>query len=154
MRLSALIALKPVSHSEQRAEDDGAIIAGQVHDPGFHDEAAEFDETARALAALDLPRATCYVVPLRLDADCAPPGCAGVPSVLRSVVGAFRRGRLRKNAAPRLAHASFFAVSFVSASTISAPASSSALSASAPRGDDQFAKLVHLADFEFFGFVS
>ena len=50
-----LIALELVGHPEQRAEDDGAIIAGQVHDASFHDEAAEFDEVPRPLAALDLP---------------------------------------------------------------------------------------------------
>ena len=31
-RLFALIAFELVGHPEQRAEDDGAIIAGQVHD--------------------------------------------------------------------------------------------------------------------------
>jgi hypothetical protein len=48
----ALIALQLVSHPEQRAEDRGAIVAGQVHDTGFDDEAAQFDEVPRALAAL------------------------------------------------------------------------------------------------------
>jgi len=57
----ALIALKLVSHPEQRAVDGGAIIAGQFHDTGFDDEAAQFDEVPRALAALDLPGA--YVIP-------------------------------------------------------------------------------------------
>ena len=41
---------------EQRAEDDGATIAGQVHNARLHDEAAEFDEMARSLTALGLPR--------------------------------------------------------------------------------------------------
>jgi hypothetical protein len=53
----ALIALELVSHPEQRAVDGDAIIASQFHDTGFDDEAAEFDEMPRALAALELPRA-------------------------------------------------------------------------------------------------
>ena len=53
----ALIALELVSHPKQRAVDRGAIIAGQVHDAGFDDEAAKLDEVPRALAAFDLPRA-------------------------------------------------------------------------------------------------
>ena len=44
------------SHPEQRTVDHGAIAAGQVDEPGFHDEAAEFDQVPRALAAIDLPR--------------------------------------------------------------------------------------------------
>ena len=51
----ALIALEFAGHPQQRAENHGAIIAGQVHDPGLDDEAAEFDQMSRALAALDLP---------------------------------------------------------------------------------------------------
>src|SRR5262245_33217826 len=51
----ALIALELVGHPEQRAIDGGAIIAGQFHDTGFDDEAAEFDELPRAPTALDLP---------------------------------------------------------------------------------------------------
>jgi hypothetical protein len=53
----ALIAFEFVGAPEQRAEDRSAVVAGQVHDSGFDDEAAEFDEMTRALAALDLPRA-------------------------------------------------------------------------------------------------
>ena len=51
----ALIALKLVGHPKQRTKDGGAVVADQVHDTGFYDEAAEFDEVPRALAALDLP---------------------------------------------------------------------------------------------------
>ena len=40
-RVFALIALEPVGHPKQRAVDHGAIIAGQVHDPGLDDEAGE-----------------------------------------------------------------------------------------------------------------
>src|SRR5213595_2791475 len=54
-RLFALIAFEPVCHPEQRAEDDGAIIAGQIHHTSLDDEAAQFDQVPRALAALDLP---------------------------------------------------------------------------------------------------
>src|SRR6266699_4056892 len=49
------IALKLVRDPKQRTEDRGAVIPGQVHDTGFDDKAAEFDEMPRALAALDLP---------------------------------------------------------------------------------------------------
>jgi hypothetical protein len=56
-RMFALIAFEPVGHPKQRAEDRGAVVAGQVHDTGFNNEAAEFDEMPGALAALDLPRA-------------------------------------------------------------------------------------------------
>ena len=52
-----LIAFEPVGHPKQRTEYRGAIVSGQVYDAGFNDEAAEFDETTRALAALDLPGA-------------------------------------------------------------------------------------------------
>lgn len=57
----ALIAFELLDNPYQRAEDRGAIIAGQVHDTGFNDETAQFDEVPRALAALDLPRA--HVMP-------------------------------------------------------------------------------------------
>src|SRR5207249_4205580 len=60
-RLFALIAFEPVCHPEQRAEDDGAIIASQVHDTSLDDEAAEFDQVPRTLAALDLPCA--HIIP-------------------------------------------------------------------------------------------
>lgn len=46
---------------KQRAVDDGAIIAGQVHDPGLNHEAAEFDQVPRPPAAFDLPGA--HVMP-------------------------------------------------------------------------------------------
>jgi len=51
----ALVALEFVGHPEQRAKNGGAIVAGQVHNPSFHHEAAEFDEVPRSLPALDLP---------------------------------------------------------------------------------------------------
>jgi len=59
--LLTLVALKLVDHPKQRAEDDGAVVAGQIDESSFHDEAAEFNEMPRALAALDLPHA--HVMP-------------------------------------------------------------------------------------------
>ncbi len=56
-----LLVFELVGHPEQRAVDHGAIIASEVHDPGFDDEAAEFDQMARPLAAFDLPGA--HVMP-------------------------------------------------------------------------------------------
>ncbi|MGY4502022.1 hypothetical protein ACVWYH_005979 [Bradyrhizobium sp. GM24.11] len=90
----ALIAFEPVGHPKQRAEDRGAVVADQVHDTGFNNEAAEFDKMSRAFTALDLPGTACHAAPLRLDIGCATLGCAGGPSGLRSVVGAIRRARL------------------------------------------------------------
>jgi hypothetical protein len=58
-RLFALITLELISHPEQRTEDTGTIIAGQVDDPGFKHEATEFNEMPRALAALDPPGNFC-----------------------------------------------------------------------------------------------
>jgi hypothetical protein len=56
-----LLAFELVGHPEQRTVDHGAIIAGQVYDPGLNDEAAEFDQMPRPLATLDLPGA--HVMP-------------------------------------------------------------------------------------------
>src|ERR1700704_3782836 len=50
-RLFALIAFELVRHPEQRTEDGGAIIAGQLYDASLDDEASEFNEMPRALAA-------------------------------------------------------------------------------------------------------
>src|SRR5215472_4359007 len=55
-RLLAVIASELVGHPEQRAVDDGAVVAGQVHDARLDDETAQFNEVPRALAAFDLPR--------------------------------------------------------------------------------------------------
>lgn len=57
----ALVAFELVSTPEQRAENHGAVVAGQVHDASFDDEATEFDKMPRALAAIDLPRP--HVIP-------------------------------------------------------------------------------------------
>src|SRR5579863_2529191 len=61
-----LLAFELVGHPEQRAVDHGAIFAGQVHDPGLDDEAAEFDQMPCALPALDLPGAHVMPRPRRL----------------------------------------------------------------------------------------
>jgi hypothetical protein len=39
----ALIVFELVAHPEQRAIYRGAVVAGQVYDTRFNDEAAEFD---------------------------------------------------------------------------------------------------------------
>ncbi len=62
----ALVALELIGHPEQCAKDGGAIIAGQVHDTSFDNEAAQFDQMPRALAALDLPCAHVMPRPCRL----------------------------------------------------------------------------------------
>lgn len=62
----AVLAVELVGRPEHRAVDHGAIIAGQVHDPGFDHEAAEFDQMPGALAALDLPSAHVMPRPLCL----------------------------------------------------------------------------------------
>jgi hypothetical protein len=50
----ALVAFELLSHPEQRTEMVGRIIAGLVNDPGFDDEAAEFEEVPRASSKLVL----------------------------------------------------------------------------------------------------
>ena len=62
----ALIAFELVYHPEQRAEDRGAVVTGQIYDPSFDEETAQFDEVPRALAALDLPSAHVMPRPCRL----------------------------------------------------------------------------------------
>jgi hypothetical protein len=68
-RLFALIVLELIGHPKQGAENGGAVVAGQVDESGFHDEAAEFNEMPRTLATLDSPRAhvksrPCGLVPV------------------------------------------------------------------------------------------
>jgi hypothetical protein len=92
--LFALIASQLVGDPEQRAKNDGAVVAGQVHDASFHDEAAEFDEVPRALAALYLPGAHVMSGASRPMAVALRPVGPGAPSVSRSIAGAFRRDRL------------------------------------------------------------
>ena len=73
----ALIAFELVSYPEQRAVDHGAIVAGQVYDPGLDDEAAEFDQMPRPLAALDLPGAHVMPRPRSHQAGFFVSGCNG-----------------------------------------------------------------------------
>ena len=82
----AMVALELVSHPEQRAKNGGAIIAGQIHDTSLDDEASEFNEMPRALAALDLtgahimPRPCCLLtVARRPVAPERHQGCAQLP---------------------------------------------------------------------------
>jgi len=51
----AVFAVELFGHPDHRAVDHGAVVAGQVHDARLDDEAAEFDQMPRSLAALDLP---------------------------------------------------------------------------------------------------
>ncbi len=51
-----VFAVKLFGHSDERAENDGAIIVRQFDNAGFDDEPAEFDQMARPLSSLDLPR--------------------------------------------------------------------------------------------------
>ncbi len=62
------IAFEPVGDPEQRAENGGAVVAGQFDKSGLDDETAEFDQMPRPLAALDLPRAHVMPCPCRLMA--------------------------------------------------------------------------------------
>lgn len=62
----AVLAVELVGDPNQRAEDHDAVIAGQVHDAGFDDESAEFDQMPRSLAAFDLPCAHIMPRPLHL----------------------------------------------------------------------------------------
>jgi hypothetical protein len=81
-RLLTLTTLELVGDPEQRPIDHGTVIAGQIDDAGFHDEAAEFNEAPCSLAALDLPCAhvmsrPCGLVPVarRSVAQEGRPGC-------------------------------------------------------------------------------
>ena len=49
-----VLAIELFGDPDHRAEDGGAVVAGQVHDAGFDDEITEFDQVFRSLAALDL----------------------------------------------------------------------------------------------------
>jgi len=81
-----LIAFELLSHPERRTDNGGAIIAGQVDDPGFDDEAAELDEVPRALSALDLPCAHVMSRPCGLVAAAAAKACSLV-LLLRRTIG-------------------------------------------------------------------
>ena len=85
-RLFALIAFELVCHPEQRAEDDGAIIAGQVHDASLRRGRPVRSGAAYACGARLAMRAY-HAAPLLPAEGCAPPGCARAPPVWRSTAG-------------------------------------------------------------------
>ena len=51
-----VLAVELFGHPDHRAVDHGAVVAGQVYDPGLDDKAAEFDQMPGALAAFDRKR--------------------------------------------------------------------------------------------------
>lgn len=65
-RMFATLAVELFGHPKQRAVDHDAVVAGQVHDARLDDEAADFDQKARSLAAFDLPCAHVMPRPRRL----------------------------------------------------------------------------------------
>ena len=65
-RVFTLLAFELICHPDHRAVDRGPIIAGQVHETGFDDEAAEFNQVPRPFSALDLPRSHVIACPCRL----------------------------------------------------------------------------------------
>lgn len=68
----AVLALELVGHPEQRAVNYGPVIAVRLHNAGFDDEAAEFDQMPCALAAFDLPYPLVMPRPCRACAGHAP----------------------------------------------------------------------------------
>ena len=144
----ALIAFELVCHPEQRAEDDGAIIAGQVHDPGLDDEAAQFDQVPRALAALDLPcahimpRPCCLLTVARRPIAPERRQCGAQLPVQFAAPGS-ERTRLRAWPTPPS-----FQASFVSAQHDQRACQFIGTKAICPGSDDQFAELLHLAALE------
>ena len=141
-----LIAFELVCHPKQRAVDQGAVIARQIHDSGFDDQAAEFDEVSRAPTALDLAGAhvmprPCGLMPVarRLVAPERRPCCGQLPVQF----GAPVPERTRPHAWPmplrgllRLGQHDQRAGQFIGAERVS------------PRGDDELAKLLYLAALE------
>src|SRR5690606_33490717 len=65
-RAFATLAAELFGNPDHRAVDRGAVVIGQVHDARLDDEATEFDQMARAPAALDLPVPHVMPRPLRL----------------------------------------------------------------------------------------
>jgi len=142
----ALVAFELLGDPEQRAVDHDTVVAGQVHDPSFHDEAAKFDQMPRALAAFDLPCAhimpsPCGLMPVarRLVAPERRPCCGQLPVQF----GAPVPERTRPHAWPmplrgllRLGQHDQRAGQFIGAERVS------------PRGDDELAKLLYLAALE------
>ncbi len=50
----AILPLELIGHPDKRTVNGDTVIAGQVHNAGLDDEAAELDQMPRAPAALDL----------------------------------------------------------------------------------------------------
>ena len=66
--LFAILATKFRGRVNEQPENYGAIIAGDLDQVGLGDEPAEFDQLARAFAALHLPCPRVMSRPLRLKA--------------------------------------------------------------------------------------
>jgi hypothetical protein len=143
----ALVALELIGHPKQRAKDGGAIIAGQLHDASLDDEAAEFDQVPRALAALDLP--VTHIIPrpcclLTVARRPVAPECRQCGDQLPVQFAAPGSERTRHRFRPCLPLCGFLrlgehdqrACQFVGSEAI------------CPGGDDQFAEPKHLAALE------
>jgi len=68
--LFAIISTEFRGRFNEQSENDGAIVAGDFDQIGLCDQPAEFDQLARALAALHLPRP--HVMPRRLRLQAVP----------------------------------------------------------------------------------
>lgn len=68
-RAFSLVTAELVGHPEQRAVDDGAVVAGELDDARLDHKPAEFDQMPCALAALDLPVTHVMPRPCRLIAS-------------------------------------------------------------------------------------
>jgi len=65
--LCAILASEPASRINQQAQDHSPIVIGKRDQIGLHDQSAQFDQMARAFAALHLPVApgeTCVMTRL------------------------------------------------------------------------------------------
>lgn len=66
-RLLAILATQPGGGFHHHAEQHGAVVVCQLNQPGFDDEAAQFDQMPGAFAALHLPFPR--VMPRRLSLE-------------------------------------------------------------------------------------
>lgn len=53
--MGAILASQLVRHPQEGAIEHRAIIVGEIDEPRFHHEPAQFDQLARPLASLHLP---------------------------------------------------------------------------------------------------
>ena len=67
-KLLASLALQPGGAFDDRAEDDRAIIIGELDEPGFGDEPAKLDQLPRARAPGHHPRSRIVTRAAKLDA--------------------------------------------------------------------------------------